>query len=78
MKFALFDRALPLSQNALALVNAEGALHSMSVAERLAAALITELERLGETTAIETGAAISHAQAAAMLARLVTCTRGDP
>ena len=78
MKFALFDRALPLSDRALMLVNAPAAVHGMSVVERLSAALITELERLGETTAIETGAAISHAQAAAMLARPVTFTRRDP
>lgn len=51
MQFLVFERALPLSQSALALVNVQGvAPHAMSTIERLAAALITELERLGAST----------------------------
>lgn len=38
--FLLFDRALPISRRALDLVNAQGAIGSMSIVERLAAALL--------------------------------------
>lgn len=81
-RYVLFDRALPVSADALAAIGAPPCVLDMTTAQQLACAMLTELEAMIDAAdlpaALDLEAAASHVRAAMKLAHGARHTKGTP
>lgn len=81
LRYVTFDRALPLSADALAAIDAPPCILDMTTIERLAGAMLTELEAMSDAAdlaaTLDLEAAASHVRVAVKLARGALQTKGN-
>jgi predicted RNase H-like nuclease len=81
LRYVTFDRALPLSADALAAIDAPLCILDMTAVERLAGAMLTEFEAMTDAAilpaALDLEAAASHVRVAVKLARATLQNKGD-